>query len=410
MQAVNISLLLFLLLLSGCTKDKVSANQQPQLTVTHSADGLTITVKGGATDTDGTVAEVSIDWGDQRTEYLSTGEYAAFETSHLYANPATFNIRITVRDDSGNTAEAIIPVNVDFKETSLEGIKPGMFKTTAGEYLILTINLHTYQESRQSEKFNMIADVIGKMDIDFIAFQECAQHKDAAIHQGIIRKDNMALIISDRIMEKYQVQYDFAWNWAHYGWTVWEEGVAVLSKYPVVQSEDRYVSQNTNTGSITSRKVIWASCQSPDGLFNIFSAHIHWRTSVSDEEQNNQVRNIQIMVDGKDSLNTDAFSLVCGDFNGNPTSEYPWSEGYNTMMRKGDYTDSFLEMYPDANQKPALSKYNTIGGDLPGRIDYVFMKKHPRLKVMDSQIIFTGDVVGTVSDHFGVLTRVAVIN
>ncbi len=119
MQAVNISLLLFLLLLSGCTKDKVSANQQPQLTVTHSADGLTITVKGGATDTDGTVAEVSIDWGDQRTEYLSTGEYAAFETSHLYANPATFNIRITVRDDSGNTAEAIIPVNVDFKETSL---------------------------------------------------------------------------------------------------------------------------------------------------------------------------------------------------------------------------------------------------------------------------------------------------
>jgi maltose 6'-phosphate phosphatase len=410
MQAVNISLLLFLLLLSGCTKDKVSANQQPQLTVTHSADGLTITVKGGATDTDGTVAEVSIDWGDQRTEYLSTGEYAAFETSHLYANPATFNIRITVRDDSGNTAEAIIPVNVDFKETSLEGIKPGMFKTTAGEYLILTINLHTYQESRQSEKFNMIADVIGKMDIDFIAFQECAQHKDAAIHQGIIRKDNMVLIISDRIMEKYQVQYDFAWNWAHYGWTVWEEGVAVLSKYPVVQSEDRYVSQNTNTGSITSRKVIWASCQSPDGLFNIFSAHIHWRASVSDEEQNNQVRNIQIMANEKEALSKGSFSLVCGDFNGNPTSEYPWSEGYNTMMRKGDYTDSFLEMYPDANQKPALSKYNTIGGDLPGRIDYVFMKKHPRLKVMDSQIIFTGDVVGTVSDHFGVLTRVAVIN
>jgi endonuclease/exonuclease/phosphatase family metal-dependent hydrolase len=76
------------------------------------------------------------------------------------------------------------------------------------------------------------------------------------------------------------------------------------------------------------------------------------------------------------------------------------------MMRPSGYQDSFLEAYPDANQTPAQSIYNTVGGSLPGRIDYIFMKKNPRIRVVDSQIIFTNDVVGTVSDHFGVLTKV----
>ena len=112
------------------------------------------------------------------------------------------------------------------------------------------------------------------------------------------------------------------------------------------------------------------------------------------------------MVVEKESLAPGVLSFVCGDFNGNPTSDYPWSEGYNTMMRASDYSDSFLEIYPDANRKPARSIYNTVGGDLPGRIDYIFMKKNARFKVVDSQIIFTNDVVGNVSDHYGVLTKV----
>jgi endonuclease/exonuclease/phosphatase family metal-dependent hydrolase len=112
------------------------------------------------------------------------------------------------------------------------------------------------------------------------------------------------------------------------------------------------------------------------------------------------------MVEEKGSSAPDVVSCVCGDFNGNPTSEFPWSEGYHTMMKTNDYSDTFLEIYADANQKPAQSIYNTIGGDFPGRIDYIFMKKDVRFRVEDSQIIFTNDVVGNVSDHYGVLTKV----
>jgi endonuclease/exonuclease/phosphatase family metal-dependent hydrolase len=106
------------------------------------------------------------------------------------------------------------------------------------------------------------------------------------------------------------------------------------------------------------------------------------------------------------ALTSDSLAFICGDFNGNPTSDFPWSEGYFTMMENNEYSDTFLHVYPEANNKPAQSIYNTIGGDFPGRIDYIFMKNNPRLTVIDSQIIFTGDCVGKVSDHFGVLTKV----
>jgi maltose 6'-phosphate phosphatase len=398
-----------LLLFAGCAKDPGQVNQIPVLHVDTVYDGLKVTVTGSASDADGTVAGITINWGDKVVNQLVAGQVAAFEVSHIYAEPGTWQIMVTARDDAGDSSFRSITVSPEFRETSLANIKSGLYKSSANEYLILTINLHTYQESRQAEKLNMIADVIGKMDVDFIAFQECAQNKASAIINGIIREDNMADLITRRIMEKYAVNYHYVWNWAHYGWSVWEEGVAVLSKYPVIASEDRYVSTSTGTGSITSRKVMFASCNAPGGLVNMFSAHTHWRTSLSDEEQNNQVNRIKSMVTEKEMPAPDAVSFVCGDFNGNPTSDFPWSEGYNTMMKTSDYADSFLEIYPDANQKPAQSIYNTIGGELPGRIDYIFVKKDPRLTVLESQIIFTGNVVGVVSDHFGMISKVRVI-
>jgi endonuclease/exonuclease/phosphatase family metal-dependent hydrolase len=316
--------LAFLVLsMAGCAKDQEIVNQKPVLAVTHVDDGLQVTLNGRATDPDGTISGVTIDWGDNKHEQLPGTGVADFTVSHLYAEPATCQIIITALDDAGETTALAVPVTPAFKETSLAGVKPGMFRASENEFLVLTLNLHTYQEARQNEKLNMITDVIGKMKVDFICFQECAQNKYSAITGGIIREDNMALIISQRIMEKYQANYHFAWNWSHYGWEVWEEGVAVLSRFPIIHSEDRYVSTTTGTGSITSRKVIYASCQAPGGLFNIFSAHTHWRTSLTDEEQNRQINNIKSMVSEKEAITPDAFSIVCGDFNGNPPVTIP---------------------------------------------------------------------------------------
>ena len=397
-----------LVITTACSKNTLT-NENPELNIISSTEGLELTINGSAVDATGTISDVRISWGDNSYDKLIYNEFSNINESHVYSKPDTYTITITATNNLDKSSSESFQASMSFKETSLAGIKETMFKLSNDEFLVLTINLHTYQEDRQNEKFNLITDVIGKMDIDFIALQECAQNKSSAITEGIIREDNMALIISNSLKDKYSVDYNFIWAWAHYGWTVWEEGVAILSKYPLIESEDKYISSGTSVYNITSRKVIYGSYQIPDiGIINIFSAHLHWRTSETDEEQNNQIRNTKSMAKEKETIAGTGYAgtLVCGDFNGNPTSDYPWSEGYNTMMLNNEYTDSFLEAYPDANKKPAKSIYNTIGGDFPGRIDYIFMKNNSSFKVMDSQIIFTTDIIGKISDHYGVLTKV----
>ena len=114
------------------------------------------------------------------------------------------------------------------------------------------------------------------------------------------------------------------------------------------------------------------------------------------------------MVDEKSTANS--YSFVAGDFNVNPTSDYPWSEGYKTMIANGNYVDTYLLANDGANNKPAQSQHNTVLGDFPGRIDYIFMKSNADFEVVDSQIIFRADIVGKVSDHYGVITKVRLIN
>lgn len=391
-------------LIAACSK--VPADTEPNLSITTAINGLTLTLTGSAIAPNDSVTSVEIAWGDGSVKRLASAEISNFSVKHTYPEPGNYTVLATaVNTLTDSTIHSII-IDVDFRETLLDNIKPGLFKTSEKEFLILTVNLHTYQELQQSEKFNIIVDLIGKMDVDFIAFQECAQKRTATISTGIIREDNMAMIISDRLKEKYGANYNFVWDWAHYGWNSWEEGVAILSKHPLTDTGSKYISVSTSKENITSRKVIYGSYQVAGGTINMFSAHTHWRTSETDEEHNNQITRIKLMASEKEASVTGAVSFVCGDFNANPTSYYPWSESYDTMVGDNDYTDTFLEIYPNANNKPAQSIYNTVGGDYPGRIDYIFMKENSRYQVQESQIVFTGSVLGEVSDHFGVLTKV----
>lgn len=405
MQKAILCFFIFCCLTISCSKESV--NTKPNLIVDYELIGLRLKLSIKAADEDGKVEVVNIDWGDSKSENLYPGTDGLVEQSHYYLDPLTTTIVVTATDNEKNTFVKTLNLSPEYLPTSFEGIKQGLYKTSANELLVLTINMHNYQEKFQNEKFNMLTDIIGQMDIDFVCMQECAQHRNSTIYSGIIRIDNMALIISERLKKKYNKQYSFIWDWSHYGWDVWEEGDAILSPHSLIASDSRYVSTNTQTTGILSRKTIFGAyiTQTVDTL-NIFSTHLHWRLSETDQEQNLQISNLKSMVAEKAQLsnNQNTISIVAGDFNGTPTAPYPWSEGYTTMTANNSFIDSFLQIYTDANNKPQQNIYNT-GGDIDGRIDYIFYKNNPNVEVIDSQIIFTPQVVGLISDHYGVITK-----
>ena len=294
-----------------------------------------------------------------------------------------------------------------------------MSKDSSNDLLILTLNLHTYQEIKdnnkekesyknagQNDKFNIITKLINDLDIDLIAFQECAQHKDEQILEDKIRIDNMAYIITKKLKEDYQKDYYYTWDWAHYGWDVWEEGIAVVSKYPITKSESIWISTSTGTTNLVSRKGIFGESEFPNiGKIHFFSTHTHWMASDTDTEHQKQITNIKNFVIQKEDETTD-LSILCGDFNCKPTDVDPWIKSYNKIVENGDFVDTFLSANPTANNMPQQSIFDTIKGAYPGRIDYILMKKNDNFDVIDSKIIFTPTILGSVSDHYGVITKI----
>jgi len=258
--------------------------------------------------------------------------------------------------------------------------------------IILTLNLHTYQEPKQDEKFDEIVRAIDFYNPDFICFQECAQHKDSEFIQNsqIIRVDNMAHIICAKLQLKKK-KYHYFWEWVHYGFDKWEEGLAILSKYPFIETDAKYISESqSKTYALITRMALFGAVEHP--LFktiNIFCCHLSWR-GVGLE---NQIVELDRFACAKKKMYNSEISIICGDFNDTPDGS-----GYNYFVKAG-YTDAYFQ----ANKDKLYAQTFDDGS----RIDYIFYQKHrlSNINIVDSHIIFNNTDFSRVSDHYGVLAE-----
>ena len=180
---------------------------------------------------------------------------------------------------------------------------PGSTTIDQKNIVILSLNLHTYQETNQDAKFNIIVDAIFDLSIDLVCFQECGQNKNQIYLTGssTIRIDNMAYIITQKLKSRHGVDYYYAWDWAHIGFDYYEEGMAVVSKYPITDSGSTWISTNTSSSNITSRKAVYGKTEIPGvGIVNLFSVHTHWMLSSTDTEHELQVSRIKNFVYSKE--------------------------------------------------------------------------------------------------------------
>lgn len=272
----------------------------------------------------------------------------------------------------------------------------------ADRLVVLTLNLHTWQEREARRKLDNVAAAIVRLKPDFVCLQECAQHRDALPvtdprapwqqGQDGIRSDNAAHLISKRLAEQHGLGYRYRWSWAHYGWNVWEEGVAVLSRHPVLDQGERFVSTEQSTATIHSRKAVWLTAELRGlGRVNVFSVHTSWWKSGLPA----QIDALKALAAAKAKRWNPAATIIAGDFNA-PAGE----EGYAKLTAPG--TNPLVDSYLAVN--PGGMTDRTIDGG--GRIDYIFFMEGDRLTPLVSYRHFLDDPSrgGKVSDHRGVVT------
>lgn len=257
-------------------------------------------------------------------------------------------------------------------------------------FKVLILNLHCYQEKDQLAKLATIAQTIRELDIDVVCLQEVAEHWNDGAGDW---ESNTARIIHAQLPQPFHLVAE----WSHRGFDRYREGVAILSRYPFIRTEARYVSANQDVYDIHSRKVIMGQISAPGvGVVNLFSAHLSWWENGFRQ----QFDTLRAWVDRRHTR-TVAATLIGGDFN-----VKAGAQGYAHIVATSDYEDQFLRV-SDRRAFDAIFYKRAAGWEShlahDGRIDFIFMKRGGKLRPIAAQRLFTGDRYRRVSDHEGFL-------
>lgn len=183
-------------------------------------------------------------------------------------------------------------------------------------------------------------------------------------------------------------------------------GNAVLSRYPIVDSEMRELSAPPGLDEL--RLVVRADVATPSGIVEVFSTHLNYRLDQSHVRQQ-QVREICAFVDETTDRRTYP-PIVCGDFNADPGSdEIRMMTGLSAVPVPKLV---FIDAWRAGGQGPGSTWDNRNGHaaadyEPDRRIDYVLVG-YPREagigQVVRADLVGTEPVDGVwPSDHFGVV-------
>ena len=258
---------------------------------------------------------------------------------------------------------------------------------------VLSINLNTYQEDHQFDKFMKIAKTICDEQIDVVLFCEAGQSLMSPYVEGDIRKDNAVKIICDKVNEILGSQvYKFKWEMVHFGFKVYEEGLAIMSKHPLENINSTYVSKTSDHFTFKSRKVIKASIQNVD----FYTIHLGWEDDEAEPtaEQLNQLHDYILRQSAGKKV------IVGGTFNSDVRTKT-----YRDMISKG-YVDLYTQFKPEGKYEETYilpQGYNRRGNFY--RLDYFFSNQN-NLKIKNAKYMFEGQE--RVSDHVGIFIELEV--
>lgn len=243
---------------------------------------------------------------------------------------------------------------------------------------VLSLNLHCYQEKEPIKKLKIIADSILENDIDIICFSECAQRYFTPFVDKNIRKDNAAYLIQQALNTQSDSHYELHYEKVHFGYFGFIEGLAVLSRYPILNCESFYVSAQHSMLTPNTRKVMEILINVENQPIMIYNAHLGF------DRRNNFMTQFEKIHERASKHHIP--SIITGDFNIDSKSME-----YMEMMHYG-YVDSY-----SFNQ----SEGDTwCKGKKSLRLDYMLARSS--LKIQQYHHLFKEN---RVSDHLGILTQ-----
>lgn len=269
---------------------------------------------------------------------------------------------------------------------------------------ILTLNTHSLSEKDGDHKRRIIARYIADNNIDVVTLQEVCQTIDKNsvepdnLFKGEtssnIKEDNFALALIEDIKalgKKYE------WNWipVKIGYGKYDEGLAILSKYPILSYENILLTKTNDFSFWKKRNALGIQILKDNTPFWVYTTHMGWWND-EDEPftyQWNRLNNHLHTKRGK--------ILLTGDFNAPDDIE---GQSYDCVVKSGWFDTFYLskESYGMATASGQIDgwKDNQVTSM---RIDYIFSNLNINVKKHD--VVFDGNNEEIVSDHFGVLVE-----
>ena len=267
---------------------------------------------------------------------------------------------------------------------------------------LLTLNTHSIIEENYEEKLNFFVDAIAKKRPDIIALQEVNQSADSdrvdenwlvghhpCSSKVAVREDNHAFRVVKKLREK-GINYHWCWLGFKNGYGNFDEGLAILSLSPILDTKIVRLSSTHDYKNWRTRKALGVKV----GKNWFYSVHFSWWDDLDEPFIAQWARMLK-------AVKNDEKAWLLGDFN-NPADVK--NEGYDTMRNFG-----WLDTFALAEKKDCgVTVENAIDGwhgrfpkGKKMRIDLILCNK--KTDVKSSEVIFNGINEPVVSDHFGVL-------
>ena len=255
---------------------------------------------------------------------------------------------------------------------------------------LLTLNTHSYIEENQTEKLATLIETIIEHEYDVIALQEVNQRIDSLpVGEGKIHEDNFARVLTEQLAARGHF-YTYDWQMAHIGYDIYEEGVAILTKHPVLDSSVIPLTSSTDTSYWKTRIALKVTIQYNDRVVDFISTH-HGFWDDKDEPSKQQFDRLIAELDPSRP------TFILGDFN---TEADVTNEGYDYLISHGLHDTYTLARDKDhgVTVPGAIDGWKQAAGSK--RIDYIFTNQP--VSVISSHVIFNDINRPVVSDHFGV--------